>query len=151
MRSNSASARSRGILVIRPTSPGIVSRRFLRSFPGRLDCAAVPMFAKFAKPACNGLRDALYQSVMEPHAERHFAKACQRNEVARNVDPLKSISLFEIAKTVSLLLPIGVIRVNQVRDSPVGARPHRLCQERIGWGLILLLHLRQDVHESCLH
>src|ERR1017187_7598654 len=112
MRSNFASARSRGILVIRPTSPGIVSRRFLGGFPGRLNSTAVPVFTKIAKAACDGLRDALYQSVMEPHAERHFSKACQRNVIARNVDPLKSIPLLEIAKTVSLLLPIGVIRVN---------------------------------------
>src|SRR5208337_3506419 len=93
---------------------------FLGSFRGCLDPAGIPVLAKRPKMFRNGIRNAVYQPMMETRAQRHPAKGRQRNVVARDVYALKPISLLEFAKAVVLLIPIGEICVNQVANSPIG-------------------------------
>jgi len=106
-----------------------------------MDSAHVPALAQLAKPSGDGLRETVGQSVMEAHAQRKPAKMRQWNVVARDIDPLESIPLLELAQTVVLLAPIAIVVVDQVGDPLVSAGPHRLRKQCICWRFILMLHL----------
>src|ERR1700722_4360409 len=87
---------------------------------------------------------------MQLHRERGRTPASQRYVVSRQVHTLKAISFLEIAQAALKFLSIGELGIHEIRNSAVGARTHRLHNQRIGRRLVPGVKRRDDVHNSRL-
>src|SRR5438132_3843343 len=75
----------------------------------------------------------------------------QRNIIARQVDPLKSVMFLEFHEAISLLVPIAEPRVHQIRNPFCCAVLDRFGDQRIRRRLIPVLGQREKGHKASLN
>ena len=97
-----------------------------------------------------GRRKSVNELVMHAQPESGPADTCQRDIIAGQIDPFESVALFEIAEAAALLLSISEIRIDQMRDSPIGTGSNRLRNECICRCFIPVSDHRDDVHHAGL-
>jgi hypothetical protein len=74
----------------------------------------------------------------------------QGHVISRQINPLETVVLFKVAETIPLFLAVGKMRVEQVWYTPLGARFHRLCDERIRRRLVPMADHGDNLHQTCL-
>ena len=88
--------------------------------------------------------------MVQAQANRQLTQACQRDVVARRVNPCEAIALFEVAEAVVLLLAISKPRIHQESHTTTRAGPDGLCYQRVLRGFISVADHRHDVHQARL-
>src|SRR5258708_13361918 len=90
------------------------------------------------------------ESVVQALREGAPTNASEGDVIAGQIDALEAVALFEVAEIAPLLFPIGEVRVHEVRNTPFGAGPDRVGDERIGWSLVPVSDHRDYVHQASL-
>jgi len=81
---------------------------------GSLKFSAVPEAPDSPKLDEHGLGNVIHESTMQSKAKRCAADERERDVIARDVDPLESVVLLEVAQAVTLFVPLGEPRVDEV-------------------------------------
>src|SRR3989442_11446802 len=113
--------------------------------------ATVPEASKFPELGEHRFRNVISEPVVQAQAESHPTSTSQGDVVPRQVDPLESVVLFEVAQAIPLLVPIGELGVHEERNPPLGAGPDRLGDESIRRSPVPVTDHRHDLHQARLN
>src|SRR5580692_4170865 len=88
---------------------------------------------------------------MQPERQSQPSPGRNGNVISRQIYSPESIALFKLCQIVAVPLPVCKMRVDQVADTAVSSRTNGVRHQRVGWRLIAMADLRNDVHQTRLN
>lgn len=98
----------------------------LRGFGYRMELAIIPSASEPTSLGEYGFGQAVNEPMVQAQAEGDPAKGSQRDEVAREIDALKTVYFFKVGEAVRRFVAVDKILVHKVSDSPIRTGPDRL-------------------------